>query len=357
MLRDNDGKVVGMSGGGHDNMDVFDFSQAEARQLVIEECVNATRSGYVDGCFLDRAVDGTPNDGRNDTAPCDGTPANPCRYNHNLTASKLLAYEKGHIQMLADLQAAIGDGPVIANHAYGPPHDNMYAGSVNFAMIEGFGSNRDSIEQLRMAAKNNRGVQAHAGKVDEDTVAAFLVGAGYRAYFGMGSWNVAEPTAHWDPIFAAKLGAPLGDCTVTADGLYQRKFENNISVSFDANTNKGTITDWIPFPSPSPGPHPGPPPPGPPLPPPQPTATCPGVYLCAGVHNGDVKVTGASTWSTCCADCAATPGCTQWCFTPSATMAGDAGRAAASCHLHTDKGTKAPGRTKYCGSHNRTAYW
>ena len=34
--------------------------------------------------------------------------------------------------MLTDLQTALGEGPVIANHAYGPPHDNMVKGSVSF---------------------------------------------------------------------------------------------------------------------------------------------------------------------------------------------------------------------------------
>ena len=126
MLKDRDGKTVLMgcpSPAG--KCDVFDFSNAEARALFISECVNATKSGFVDGCFLDRAVDGTPTDSGNDQVPCAG--AN-CRYQLNLTAAKSQAYAAGHVKVLADLQAAIGEGPVIANHAYGPPHDNMAKG-------------------------------------------------------------------------------------------------------------------------------------------------------------------------------------------------------------------------------------
>jgi hypothetical protein len=43
--------------------------------------------------------------------------------------------------MLTDLQRALGEGPLIANHAYGPPHDLVQPGPANsnFAMIEGFG--------------------------------------------------------------------------------------------------------------------------------------------------------------------------------------------------------------------------
>ena len=57
-----------MSGGGH-SCDVFDFSMAAARDLFIATCVNATQTGYVDGCFVDRAVDGTPVDSGDDNVP------------------------------------------------------------------------------------------------------------------------------------------------------------------------------------------------------------------------------------------------------------------------------------------------
>ena len=57
MLRDKDGNIVRMSAPtqvpGH-TTDVFDFSNPRARALFIEECVNATRSGFVDGCFAVR---------------------------------------------------------------------------------------------------------------------------------------------------------------------------------------------------------------------------------------------------------------------------------------------------------------
>ena len=170
---------------------VFDFSNAKARALFISECVNATQSGFVDGCFLDRAVDGTPTDSGNDQIPCSG--AN-CRYKLNLSAAQSKAYAAGHVKVLTDLQTAIGEGPVVANHAYGPPHDNMLKGSVSFDMIEGFGPNNASINQLLLSAANNRGVQAHARSGNENTVAAFLVGAGFRAYFGLGGWSQHSPT-------------------------------------------------------------------------------------------------------------------------------------------------------------------
>ena len=38
MLHNADGGIVKMSGGGHSNMDVFDFGNAQMRALFIEEC-------------------------------------------------------------------------------------------------------------------------------------------------------------------------------------------------------------------------------------------------------------------------------------------------------------------------------
>jgi hypothetical protein len=106
MLHDQNGNVVKMGGGGK-NSDVFDFSNAKARELFIQECINATKSGYVDGCFADRAVDGTPTDSGDDRVPCTGQ---NCRYKLNLTAAKAKAYAAGHVQVLTDLQTALVRG-------------------------------------------------------------------------------------------------------------------------------------------------------------------------------------------------------------------------------------------------------
>ena len=79
--------------------------------------------------------------------------------------------------MLTDLQQQVGTGPVIANHAYGPPHDQTAAGSVDFAMMEFFRGNNISIQEVIMCAKAGRGVVAH-GVGGEDDLAAFLIAAG-----------------------------------------------------------------------------------------------------------------------------------------------------------------------------------
>lgn len=82
--------------------DVFDFGQPAVRALFIAECVNATQTGYVDGCFVDRAVD-------------------PQGFMSSLDPAVASAYMAGRTQMLKDLQTAVGAGPIVGNHAWGPP--------------------------------------------------------------------------------------------------------------------------------------------------------------------------------------------------------------------------------------------
>ena len=131
-------------------------------------------------------------------------------------------------------------------------------------MIEGFGPNNASIQQLLLNAANQRGVQAH-GRPTEDCVAAFLIGAGHRAYFGIGGWSERGATFedHWMPQFASDclpatdvsldslttfisgqenfqdirvgsypLGNPLADATYS-QGTWTREFAKGVKVTFD----------------------------------------------------------------------------------------------------------------------------
>jgi hypothetical protein len=199
-----------------------------------------------------------------------------------------------------------------------------HSGSVSFDMIEGFGPNNASINQLLLSAANSRGVQAH-GKNNEDCVAAFLVGAGFRAYFGMGGWSQKSPTFedHWMPQFDMPLGEPVSDGIYTAaDSTWRREFKSGVTVTFSLNGNKGNITggNWTgSF-------GPDSPPSQPPAPPPKPTASCP-VIRSGGFMHGDIGVTGAKGWASCCAACASKGGCAHWVYTP-------AYPADSRCHLH-----------------------
>jgi hypothetical protein len=53
-LRKTSGGLIKASGGGKSGMTVFDFTQQQACDLWASECINATKTGFVDGCFSDR---------------------------------------------------------------------------------------------------------------------------------------------------------------------------------------------------------------------------------------------------------------------------------------------------------------
>ena len=108
-------------------------------------------------------------------------------------------------------RAVSSPGPVISNHAFGPPFDQLDKQSkVSYAMIEFFKPDNASITQMLVAQSNNRGVLAHCQHaVDEDSLAAFLVAAYPNAFFGTGKWyaNGADAVSvdHWRPAFGFPL--------------------------------------------------------------------------------------------------------------------------------------------------------
>jgi hypothetical protein len=138
-VKDDKGEVCLMNGDGtfpnHTNMLSFDFTQAAAREFWISECVNMTQTGFVDGCFSDRAA---PNN------------------NPRCTLPNASAFEAGHVQVHQDLQKAIGNGPLIANHAY-----DMQG--VNAVQIENFRADEKSINLLIECTANGKITEAHAG--------------------------------------------------------------------------------------------------------------------------------------------------------------------------------------------------
>lgn len=214
---------------------LFNFSNPRTRELWIQECINATKTGFVDGCYADRATDDS------------GSVTNQVK----LTKEQAEAYTKGRVQALTDLQSALGDGPLIANHAMGPPHDLFVPGSVKFGMIESFHASNSSIQDLLMGVSNRRSVQAHCRQDCRDPLAAFLIGASENTYFGAGEWSSGDGTRednfdhHWMPEFDLPLGKPLGDATYedTDGGIWQRSFQH-VNVTFTLKTGKGAFEGW-----------------------------------------------------------------------------------------------------------------
>ena len=301
-------------------MDVFDFANPAARAFFMSDCVNATLSGAVDGCYMDRATGVSPV--------------------VNLSTAQAQEYEAGHITMLSDLQVTLGDGPVVGNGAYGPPHDQA---AIAFAMLEEFSpirvGGKGNLTDLFTGVRNGRGLQVHTMTAPtENIIAAFLIGAGPRCYFGFGSWStVYDDLSHrWSPLFDLPLGPPLGDAVLDeASGTYRRQFTHGVNVSFDITTGQGKVAGWT-FP---------PPPPPPPLPPAPPAPRCCAAETGCLYSGGNIATPKTPLHSTaeCCDHCGADHACKFWSFSVASKM----------CKLHSVNATEhrdAPGTpVRVCG--------
>ena len=212
-------------GDGHNIADllVYDTTQEAVSELFIHACFDLTSTGYVDGCFVDRPVDGAPSS--------------------KISATRQQELLLSHVTTLQKFQSLLKRGPLIANHAYSMP-------GVNSVMIEGFAANEASIQELQWCAKRGKLTEAHmrGGNCNsdegiQDHLAAFLIGAGEYSYFGCGPWYspATSVATQWKASYDKPLGAPIG-LAVNNGGIYTRKFASGTSVQFDTKTNKGHIT-------------------------------------------------------------------------------------------------------------------
>ena len=90
-------------------------------------------------------------------------------------------------------------------------------------------------------------------------LAAFLVAAGTRAYYGTSSPH--NTSFQRLPIHDKRIGKPLGDAVIH-DGVFYRSFAAGVNVTYDTKSETGTI-QWAGD-STSPAPHPPTPSPQPP---------------------------------------------------------------------------------------------
>ena len=210
-----------------DGMLVFDFSQQQVRNFWSSDCINATKTGYIEGCFADRAGEDTFS-------------------KNNLTKEKEEAYSKGHIQVLQELQHALGDNVLVANNDLVP--------EVSATMVEGFGADEGSIKLLQQGVQQGKLVQAHAGYHPDgqdnhcqsitNSLSAFLIGAGEYSYYGCSrGWSVSPDDMDWlvwHPEYDKPLGKPMGPAVKQGD-IYTRHFQAGTVVTFNVKTNEGNI--------------------------------------------------------------------------------------------------------------------
>jgi len=245
LRRSNDSKPFLTKGDKHFNppeqgMLVFDHSKQAVRNFWISACVNATKSGVVDGCFSDSSEVAS-----HKTATA-------------LNASSNAAFEAGKVQTSAALTTFFGG---TGGQPFTPASSGVLIAKkpnqtgINAFQIEFFDNSEAAILELMAGVDQGYLVQAHVGisnvvntcgcKCMNDTVAAFLVGAGEYSYYGSGSWIAAgldDVEMRWcADLFERPLGAPVTKAVRGTDGVYRRSFASGTTVAFDTATRKGTI--------------------------------------------------------------------------------------------------------------------
>ena len=227
----DNGTVIRQDCAGFYDMPVFNFTQAAVRALWESECINATlvdNGKTVDGCFVDRAVDGAPTT--------------------HISGQRLEDYEAGHLQATQSLQTQMGaDKMVIANHAYSMPN-------VNSAQLEFCSASEVTITDLQECEKNMKICECHSSG-DVSGLAAYLIGTyagqGFASYYGYGpwdskdTWSPAWEAKYWPTYFDKPLGTPSAAGVKVGD-TWRRSFSSakgTTSVTFNTTSNVGTI-DW-----------------------------------------------------------------------------------------------------------------
>lgn len=213
-LRDNDGDIV-KAGAGHW---IFpDFEQKEAQDIWYNNLLNVTKSGYIDGFFVDGCDKGVPN-----------------------TAQERQA---GKTDTLKRLQQDIPSVLICGSNGH-------VVNGLGGSQIQNWGKGEHwstrEIPMLQKAVKAGIMFQAHGACLSDMTqqtqindLAAFLIAAGPYSYYVCGGWNSA-PT-EWFEVYDRPLGEPLADAVLSADGVWSRSFKHGVHVTFDTNTETGSV--------------------------------------------------------------------------------------------------------------------
>lgn len=203
------------------------------------ELARADAGATYDGCFLDR-----------------GNVLGSFGPEASFTPAQSAAINAGHDTLLSGLVAqlaAAGQRALLNNNG-------NFSLAPALRMIEDFAATEACIGALQQLAAAGAPVEAHAGYFVDgsdakcasppiNSLAAFLIGAGERAYYACApGWTtdarwpaVADPWLDALPQYARPLGAPLADAARSPQGMWTRRFASGTNVSFNAKTGNGRI--------------------------------------------------------------------------------------------------------------------
>ncbi len=221
---------------------LFDVTSAAGRAVPAGLCAALARAdagATYDGCFLDR-----------------GNVLGSFGPEASFTPAQTAAINAGHDALLSGLVAQLasaGQRALLNNNG-------NFSLAPALRMIEDFAATEECIGALRELAAAGAPVEAHAGYFADGTdarcasppvnsLAAFLIGAGERAYYACApGWTtdarwpaVADPWLDRIPQYARPLGAPLANATRSPRGMWTRRFASGTNVSFNALTGNGRI--------------------------------------------------------------------------------------------------------------------
>lgn len=226
-LRNSSGAVMhNLASGRPDNESwlTYDHSVVAASDAWRNACLNLTRSGAVDACYVDG---------------CTKVPG-------PLVTGKQKAYSNGKMAMLASLQEQVA-GPLICG-SNGAVVDEL-AGS----QIQNWGKSKQyskrEIPMLQRAVAAGKLFEAHGSAVcrnDGDPtnaevqteLAAFLIAAGEHSYYMCSSWSGTKPV--WYPVYDLPIGPPMANATLDSNGVWTRRFAY-VNVSYSTKDETGAI--------------------------------------------------------------------------------------------------------------------
>lgn len=218
---------------------VFDFTVPDMRQAWVQECLNMTSPpslpgrGFFDGCMVDR---------------WNRTPFHKHRLPPGYSPAAVERWTAGRDAATSELAAhARMSGMYLVGEG-----DNVSAVS-----YPGYGAGgKAALEQQLDHAAHGVGLLASykpesTAERFTDQLAKFLVGAAAGHYFGAGSWTVNHTSREgvsWHDEYDRPLGPPLGKAEKTKS-VWRRRFSFGTNVSYDEDTDSGTI-EWGTFPPP-----------------------------------------------------------------------------------------------------------
>lgn len=221
---------------GYVNGHVIDFRKPKATDLWIETCTNATKTGVVDGCFVDFCSWGLSN-------------------------TSYPGFTEAHHSAVNKITKAMGSKFLtIGNNCQRDTKQSSVMSTPSAVFIEGFQNTSGSFSQLAAYVNTTIWptkpvVQIHFGSHDcwnrakgmdapgcNNTLAAAMVLMRENVFIGLGMWRTVRPTKlRLLPEFSKPLGKPTGPATINADGVYIRNFSSGTSASFNPVTGLGNI--------------------------------------------------------------------------------------------------------------------